>query len=114
MITLYASNFHPSFAHGAVRDIRARWALEEAGLPYETQMVGQKGLTTPEYRAIHPFGNIPAILDEDGLVIFESANAATFCCRATVLKRCAQPHGSAPRQRRWSGLWPRLDGSTFS
>lgn len=73
MITLYACNFHPPFAHGTVRDIRARWALEEAGLPYETQMVSREGLATPEYRAIHPFGKIPAIADEDGLVIFESA-----------------------------------------
>ncbi len=73
MITLYACNFHPAFAHGTVRDIRARWALEEAGLPYETRLVSREGLGTPEYRAIHPFGKIPAIVEEDGLVIFESA-----------------------------------------
>lgn len=73
MITLYACNFHPAFAHGTVRDIRARWALEEAGVSYETQMIDREGLATPEYRAIHPFGKIPAIVEEDGLVIFESA-----------------------------------------
>lgn len=73
MITLYACNFHPPFAQGSVRDIRARWALEEAGLAYETRLVSREGLATPEYRAIHPFGKIPAIVDEDGLVIFESA-----------------------------------------
>ncbi|MBP7335699.1 glutathione S-transferase family protein [Niveispirillum sp.] len=73
MITLYACNFHGAFAHGTVRDIRARWALEEAGLAYETRMVGREGLSTPEYRAIHPFGKIPAIVEEDGLAIFESA-----------------------------------------
>lgn len=73
MITLYACNFHPPFAQGSVRDIRARWALEEAGLAYETRLVSREGLATPEYRAIHPFGKIPAIVDEDGLAIFESA-----------------------------------------
>lgn len=73
MITLYACNFHPPFAHGTVRDIRVRWALEEAGLAYQTRMVSREELATPEYRAIHPFGKIPAIMEEDGLVIFESA-----------------------------------------
>lgn len=73
MITVYACNFHPEFAHGTVRDIRVRWALEEAGLPYVVQLVSREGLSTPEYRAIHPFGKIPAIVDGDGLVIFESA-----------------------------------------
>lgn len=73
MITLYACNFHPPFAHGTVRDIRARWALEEAGLAYETRMVSREGLAGADYRAIHPYGKIPAIVDEEGLVIFESA-----------------------------------------
>lgn len=73
MITLYACNFHGVFAHGTVRDIRARWALEEAGLPYETRLVSREGLGSAEYRAIHPFGKIPAIVEEDGLAIFESA-----------------------------------------
>lgn len=73
MITLYACNFHGSFARGTVRDIRARWALEEIELPYETRMVSKEDLSTPHYRAIHPFGKIPAIVDEAGLAIFESA-----------------------------------------
>lgn len=73
MITLYACNFHGDFAQGTVRDIRARWALEEAGRPYQVDMVSRERLATPQYRSIHPFGKIPAIVDEDGLVIFESA-----------------------------------------
>lgn len=96
MITLYACNFHPLFAHGTVRDIRARWALEEAGLPYETQMVSREGLATPEYRAIHPFGKIPAIVDEDGLVIFESAAIILYLGeRSEVLL----PRGHAEKMR---------------
>lgn len=73
MLTLYACNFHGEFAHGTVRDIRARWAIEEAGLPYKMRMVSREDLTSSWYRAIHPFGKIPAIADDDGLTVFESA-----------------------------------------
>lgn len=35
MITISAFKWVPDFARGQVRDLRARWALEEAGLPYQ-------------------------------------------------------------------------------
>jgi len=54
-----------------VRDLRARWALEEAGLPYQTHLLGQGDQDKEEYRALQPFGQVP-ILEEDGLVLFES------------------------------------------
>lgn len=51
--------------------MRARWALEEAGLPYRTRLLEQGDQDKPEYRALQPFGQVP-ILEEDGLVLFES------------------------------------------
>ena len=54
-----------------MRDLRARWALEEAGLPYRTRLLEQGDQDKPEYRALQPFGQVP-ILEEDGLVLFES------------------------------------------
>jgi glutathione S-transferase len=72
MITLYACNFHGAFAHGIVRDIRVRWALEEAGLHYETRVLGREQTAAPEYRHIHPFAKFPALVDDD-VVMFESA-----------------------------------------
>jgi glutathione S-transferase len=54
-----------------VRDLRARWALEEAGLPYRTRLLEQGDQDKPDYRALQPFGQVP-ILEEDGLVLFES------------------------------------------
>jgi len=54
-----------------VRDLRARWALEEAGLPYRTRLLEQGDQDKPEYRALQPFGQVP-ILEEDGLVLLES------------------------------------------
>ena len=40
MITLTAFRWVPPFAQGLVRDLRARWALEEAQVPYEQLIVG--------------------------------------------------------------------------
>ena len=71
MITISAFKWVPEFARGKVRDLRARWALEEAGLPYRTRLLGQGDNDQPEYRALQPFGQVP-ILEEDGLVLFES------------------------------------------
>ena len=36
MITISAFKSVPDFARGQVRDLRVRWALEEAALPYRT------------------------------------------------------------------------------
>jgi len=40
MITLTAFRWVPPFAQGQVRDLRMRWALEEAGIPYQERLVG--------------------------------------------------------------------------
>jgi glutathione S-transferase len=71
MITISAFRWVPDFAQGQVRDLRARWALEEAGLPYRTRLLEQGDQDKPDYRALQPFGQVP-ILEEDGLVLFES------------------------------------------
>jgi glutathione S-transferase len=71
MITISAFRWVPSFAQGQVRDLRVRWALEEAGLPYRTRLLEQGDQDQPEYRALQPFGQVP-IFEEDGQVLFES------------------------------------------
>lgn len=71
MITISAFKSVPDFAKGQVRDLRVRWALEEAGLPYETRLLQQGDQEKPEYRALQPFGQVP-IFDEDGFVLFET------------------------------------------
>ena len=71
MITISAFKKVPEFAQGQVRDLRARWALEEAGLPYKTHLLEQGDQDKQDYRALQPFGQVP-ILEEDGLVLFES------------------------------------------
>ena len=71
MITITAFKWVPPFAEGLVRDLRLRWALEEAGIPYQVRLLGPGDQDTPEYRALQPFGQVP-ILEEDGLTLFES------------------------------------------
>ncbi len=71
MITISAFRWVPPFAQGQVRDLRVRWALEEAGLPYRTRLLAQGDQDKAEYRALQPFGQVP-VFDEEGFVLFES------------------------------------------
>lgn len=71
MITLYAYTWVPDFAQGYVRDLRIRWALEEAGIPYTEKLIGFGYRMSPDYLALQPFGQVPAI-ESDGTTLFES------------------------------------------
>ena len=68
-IEITAFRWVPEFAQGVVRDLRARWALEEAGLDYRVRLVGQE--RPPEYLLEQPFDQVPCF--SDGQVrIFET------------------------------------------
>jgi glutathione S-transferase len=71
MITISAFRWVPDFARGQVRDLRVRWALEEAGLPYRTRLLEQGDQDKPDYRALQPFGQVP-VFEENGFALFES------------------------------------------
>jgi glutathione S-transferase len=72
MITVSAFKWAPPFAQGQVRDLRVRWALEEAGLGYDERLIGLgENQAGSPYRALQPFGQIPSY-EEDGLAMFES------------------------------------------
>src|SRR3954466_14217149 len=60
----------PEMPRGYVRDLRVRWALEEAALPYrvESTPFRDRGV---EHLAHQPFGQVPWLTDGD-LSIFES------------------------------------------
>lgn len=60
----------PQMPRGYVRDIRVRWALEEAGLPYRVESVPFR-TRSPEHFSHQPFGQVPWLTDGD-LSIFES------------------------------------------
>jgi glutathione S-transferase len=71
MITVSGFASVPPFAKGLVRDLRVRWALEEAGLPYKARLLEQGDGDKPEYRALQPFGQVPVYMEDD-FVLFES------------------------------------------
>lgn len=71
MITVTAFKSVPPFAQGLVRDLRVRWALEEAGLRYEVKLLEDGEKEGAGYRAWQPFGQVPAY-EENGLKLFES------------------------------------------
>jgi glutathione S-transferase len=60
----------PESPRGYVRDLRVRWALEEAGLPYRVESVPFRARNA-EHFAHQPFGQVPWLTDGD-LSIFES------------------------------------------
>ncbi|MFM0645267.1 glutathione S-transferase family protein [Paraburkholderia bryophila] len=61
----------PDRGKGLARDMRVRWALEEAGQAYEVRLVSFSAMKEPVHRALHPFGQIPTY-EEGALVLFES------------------------------------------
>lgn len=71
MIRLTAFRWVPPFAQGLVRDLRVRWALEEAGLKYEVRLIGPEDQKSKAYRQLQPFGQVP-VLEHGDLVLFES------------------------------------------
>jgi glutathione S-transferase len=61
----------PDRGRGLARDMRVRWALEEADQPYEVRLVSFDAMKEPAHRALHPFGQIPTY-EEGPLTLFES------------------------------------------
>ncbi|MDB5673687.1 MAG: glutathione S-transferase [Sphingomonas bacterium] len=70
-ITITAFERSPDGGKGLARDTRIRWALEEAGLPYQVRLVSFAAMKQPAHLALHPFGQIPTF-EEDDLVLFET------------------------------------------
>jgi len=68
-IEITALAWVPPGAQGLVKDLRVRWALEEAGLDYRVRLIG--GERPPGYAQDQPFNQVPCL--RDGTVgIFES------------------------------------------
>lgn len=69
-LTLTTFDWVPETPRGYVRDLRVRWALEEAGLAYRVESVPFRDRGVGHY-AHQPFGQVPWLTDGD-LSIFES------------------------------------------
>lgn len=69
-LTIWTYDWVPQGPRGFVRDLRLRWACEEAGLPYAVKTVAFDG-RGPEHLARQPFGQVPFLTDGD-ITLFES------------------------------------------
>lgn len=69
-LTVVTFDWVPEMPRGYVRDLRIRWALEEAGLPYHVKSVPFGDRTEDHFRH-QPFGQVPWLIDGDK-AIFES------------------------------------------
>jgi glutathione S-transferase len=70
-ITITAFERSPDGGKGLARDTRVRWALEEAGQPYEVRLLSFGAMKEAAHLALNPFGQIPTY-EEDGLALFET------------------------------------------
>jgi glutathione S-transferase len=70
-VRVTAFNWVPDFARGWVRDLRVRWALEEAGVPYSVRKLEAMGERPADYFAEQPWGQVPSYKDDE-VQLFES------------------------------------------
>jgi glutathione S-transferase len=68
-ITAFAQS--PDRGRGLARDMQVRWALEEAGQPYDARLISFANMKEAPHRRLHPFGQIPTY-EEGDLALFES------------------------------------------
>lgn len=69
-VTLWTYDWVPKGPRGYVRDLRLRWALGEAGIPYAVATVPFQD-RGPDHLARQPFGQVP-FLDDGDIRLFES------------------------------------------
>ena len=55
-VRISAFNWVPPFAQGQVRDLRPRWALEEAGMSYAVRKLDAMAERPADYYQEQPFG----------------------------------------------------------
>jgi glutathione S-transferase len=97
-IEITAFEWVPEFAHGLVRDLRVRWALEEAGLDYRVRLLGQH--RPAGYVKEQPFEQVPCF--SDGTVqIFETGAIVQYIGEKSEVLLPRDPQGKY-RAIQWS------------
>lgn len=81
------------------RAMRPRWMLQELSVPYDLIRVNlpEGEHKTPFYREIHPHGKVPAFVDDDGTVLFESAAICMYLADKYPEKGLAPEVGTPER-----------------
>ncbi len=105
MITVSAFAWVPPFAQGLVRDLRVRWALEEAGEPYRVRLLTFGQNHADAYRAVQPFGQVPAVEGAEGALFESGAIVLDIAERSPAL----MPEDSYGRARARTWLFAALN-----
>lgn len=84
----------PPFAQGYVRDLRVRWALEEAGLAYRERLLDATKERPAEYFREQPFGQVPAYRDPQAS-LFESGAIVLHIAERSEALMPRDPEGRA-------------------
>ncbi|HEY8509339.1 MAG TPA: glutathione S-transferase family protein [Steroidobacteraceae bacterium] len=92
-LIIWTYDWVPPGPRGFVRDLRLRWACEEADLPYEVRTVPFRP-RGPDHFARQPFGQIP-FLDDGEVQIFESGAALLHLARKSEKLMPRDPVGEA-------------------
>jgi glutathione S-transferase len=92
-LVLTTFDWVPEMPRGFVRDLRVRWALEEAGLSYRVASV-PFGDRKPAHFAHQPFGQVPWLTDGD-LSIFETGAILLHLGELSSTLMPADPRGRA-------------------
>lgn len=92
-LVLTTYDWVPAGPRGYVRDLRIRWALEEAGLPYRMASTPFHD-RQPAHFAAQPFGQVPWLADGD-VTIFESGAILLYLADRSPALMPADPQGRA-------------------
>ena len=95
-LVLTTFDWVPEIPRGYVRDLRVRWALEEAALPYRVESVPFRD-REPGHFAHQPFGQVPWLTDGD-LSIFESGAILLHLAERSEALMPADPRGRSEVQ----------------
>ena len=92
-LTIWTYDWVPERPRGFVRDLRLRWACEEADLTYAVQSIPFDGRET-NHLAQQPFGQVPFLKDEE-VEIFESGACLLHLARKSDKLMPRDPAGAA-------------------
>jgi glutathione S-transferase len=92
-LIIWTLDFVPQVVSGFVRDLRLRWACEEAGLSYSVRTVPFERRET-NHLAQQPFGQVPFITDGE-IEIFESGACLLHLARKSGNLIPSDPVGEA-------------------
>lgn len=92
-LIIWTYDWVPEGPRGFVRDVRLRWACEEAGLAYDVRTVpfADRG---PEHLARQPFAQVPFLTD-GSVELFESGAALLHLARKSEALMPRDPVGEA-------------------